>query len=293
MAKLLFVVIEGLRPDALECVHVRCIDNLIRNGTVCRQLQGVRPCLTLPALYSMFSSLSPDEHGVVTDSGCAAHNCHVASLFSLLWYGHRSCSMFYCREQLRELVPCGALHTGMMISSDGIRNVDHQLAEAATCHLQRETPDFCFLYLQGVDIAGTHFGYMSEPYLQSIEQADHALELLFENLAIVGMQDDYAVMIVSSHGGSWEPERPVMQREALLPLILAGPGIVAGVELDREVSSLDLTPTMAKILNISTHPVWKGRVVEEFFIQKQVESLPIHMQQQVWQIEPDQVRPAA
>lgn len=291
MAKLLFVVIDGLRADALECAHVRFLDGLIRNGILCRQLQGVQPCLTMPALYSMFSSLPPEEHGVVANSGIAAVSCNVASLFSLLWHGHRSSSMFFSHDQLREIAPSGSLHTSMMISSDGIRNVDHPLAAAAASHLQRETTDFCFLYLQGTDIAGTHFGYMSEPYLQSVEQADHALELLFENLAIVGKQDDYVKMIVSSHGGSWGQH--FMQQGSMLPLIISGPGIVAGVELDREISALDLTPTMAKILDIPCHPVWKGRVVEELFVPQPAESTTIHLQQQIWRIEPDQVRSAA
>ena len=74
---------------------------------------------------------------------------------------------------------------------------------------------------------------------------------------------------------------------------LAGPGIVAGVELDRDISALDLTPTMAKILDIPCHPVWRGRVVEELFVPQPAESTTIHLQRQVWRIEPDQVRPAA
>lgn len=292
MAKLLCVVMDGLRPDALECAHVRFLDKLIQTGTICRQVRGVRPGLTLPALCSMLTSLPPEKHGVITDSDHGATSCHAVSLFSLLWYGHRSSSLFYSREPLRTLAPCGALHTGMLVSSQGIRNVDRQLADAVASHLQREATDFCLLYLQGIDIAGTHFGYMSEPYLESVEQADHALELLFENLIMVGLQHEYVLMVVSGHPGSWVSERQDVQGSPRLPLIIAGPGIAAGVELDREVSALDITPTLAKILEIPPHPVWQGRVVEEIFVQEQADSQAISLQK-FRLVERNETRPAA
>ncbi len=262
MPKLLCVVIDGLRAETLACAHVRCFDCLIRGGVIARQLQPLQPDLTLPTLFSLFTSLPPEEHGVLTNSGASVVSPHAVSLFSLLRYRHLNSSAFYSCDRLRLLFPLGSLQTGVFINSQAIRNVDRELTELAYLHIQKEKPDFCLLSLQGADIAGVHFGFRSEPYRESVEQADQALGLLLEHLAVVGLQQDYVIMVLGSHSGSRTrigEERPA---ETGLPLILAGPGIPQGVELEQPLSFLDLAPTMATILGVAPHPDWQGSGIE-------------------------------
>jgi hypothetical protein len=260
MPKLLVVVIDGLRPETLACAHVPCFDSLARGGVLSWQLQPFHPCLTLTTLVSLMTSLPPEEHGVLSNSGASQVSPHAISLFSLLRYRHQNSAAFYSNDRLRLLFPPGTLQTGVLINSQSIRNVDRELTELAARHLQREKPDCCLLYLEGADIAGTHFGFTSEPYLESVEQADRALGLLLEHLAVVGLQQDYVTMVVGCCGS-----RPPMETQAsfCLPLLLAGPGIRKGQELDRPLSLLDLTPTMASILGLAPHPDWRGRVLTE------------------------------
>jgi hypothetical protein len=260
MPKLLVVVIDGLRPETLACAHVPCFDSLARGGVLVRHLQPCRPCLTLPTLVSLLTSLPPEEHGVLSNSGASQVSPHAVSLFSLLRYRHQNSAAFYSNDRLRLLFPPGTLQTGVLINSQSIRNVDRELTELAARHLQREKPDCCLLYLEGADIAGTHFGFTSEPYLESVEQADRALGLLLEHLAVVGLQQDYVTMVV----GCCSARPPIeTQTSFCLPLLLAGPGIRKGEELDRPLSLLDLTPTMAGILGLAPHPDWRGRVLVE------------------------------
>ena len=263
MPKLLCVVIDGLRAETLACAHVRCFDHLIRGGVVARTLQPTQPDLTLPALVSLFTSLPPEEHGVLTNSGASVISPHAVSLFSLLRYRHCNASAFYSCDRLRLLFPLGSLQTGGCLNSQAIRNVDRELAELAYLHIQKEKPDLCLLSLQGADIAGVHFGFGSEAYRESVEQADQALGLLLEHLAVVGLQQDYVIMVLGGHGGSRPRLREERQAETWLPLIIAGPGIPQGVELEQPLSFLDLAPTMAQILGLAPHPDWRGSSIEE------------------------------
>lgn len=266
MPKLLCVVIDGLRAETLACAHVPCFDRLIRNGVIARQLEPPQPQLILPTLVSLFTSLSPEEHGVLSNSAASVVSPHAVSLFSLLRYRHQRSSAFYSCDRLRLLFPPGSLQTGVLINSQAIRNVDRELAEQAGQHLQREKPDLCLLSLQGADIAGIHFGFHSETYRESVEMADQALGLLLENLAVVGLQQEYVIMVVGcannvpSRNGAAQPAG-----ETHLPLILAGPGIPGGVELEQSLSFLDLAPTMAKILGVAPHPDWRGGIIGEVF----------------------------
>jgi predicted AlkP superfamily pyrophosphatase or phosphodiesterase len=261
MSKLLCVLVDGLRAETLACAHVPCFDALAREGVLALHLQPNRPGLTLPTLVSLLTSLPPEEHGVLTNSGAAQVSPHAVSLISLLRYRHQAVSAFTSSDRLRLLFPPGSLQTGMLINSQSIRNVDRELAEQAARHLQREKPDCCLLYLEGADIAGTHFGFASDAYLESVEQADRALGLMLEHLTVVGLRRDYVIMVLGCGGA-----RPLVETaEPCLPLLLAGPGLRKGVALDHPLSLLDLAPTMAAILGLAPHPDWRGRVLTEAF----------------------------
>lgn len=273
MSKLLCVIIDGLRADTLACAHVPCFDALARDGVVSRRLQPARPCLTLPALTSLLTSLPPDEHGVLSNSGAGQVSPHAVSLFSLLRYRHQNSAAFYSNDRLRLLFPQGSLQTGMLINSQSIRNVDHELAEQAARCLQREKPDCCLLYLEGPNIAGTHFGFDSEPYMESVEQADRALGLLLEHLAVVGLRRDYVLMATGCCGGS-QPRLDAGE-ESCLPLLFSGPGVIKGRELEQAPSLLDLAPTMAAILGLAPHPDWQGRMLAEMFQRQPLEFKPL------------------
>lgn len=273
MSKLLCVIIDGLRADTLACAHVPCFDALARDGVASGRLQPARPCLTLPALTSLLTSLPPEEHGVLSNSGAGQVSPHAVSLFSLLRYRHQNSAAFYSNDRLRLLFPQGSLQTGMLINSQSIRNVDHDLAEQAARCLQREKPDCCLLYLEGANIAGTHFGFDSEPYMESVEQADRALGLLLEHMAVVGIRRDYVIMATGCCGGS----RPgaAAGEESGLPLFFSGPGLLKGRELEKPPTLIDLAPTMAAILGLAPHPDWQGRVLAEMFQRQPLECKPL------------------
>ncbi len=279
MSKLLVVVVDGLRAETLACAHVPCFDRLAAKGVSSLRLQPVHPGSTLPTLVSVFTSLPPEEHGVTSNAGTAGVSPHAVSLFSLLRYRHYASAAFYSNDRLRLLFPLGSLQTAMLINSQSIRNVDRELAEQAARHLQREQPDCCLLYLEGANIAGTHFGFGSEVYLESVEQADRAVGLVLEYLAVAGLHQDYVTMILGCCGSS----RPDSGAEAAasLPLLLAGPGIRKGEQPERPLSLLDLAPTMATILGLATHPDWRGGAVAEVFHRQPLEIKPLARKQVV------------
>ncbi|MDD2464282.1 MAG: alkaline phosphatase family protein [Desulfobulbus sp.] len=270
MSKLLVVIIDGLCTETLACAHVPCLDGLGKRGVLASDLQPQHPHLTLPNLVSLFTSLPPDEHGVLSNSGAATTSPHAISLFSLLRYRQQNLAAFYSNDRLRLLFPMGSLQNGVLINSQSIRNVDREITEQAARHLQREKPDCCLLYLEGANITGTHFGFTSEPYLESVEQADRALGVILEHLLFVGAERDYVTLVVGCCGTASQTKNG----NSCSPLLLAGPGIAQGLVVDQPVSLLDLAPTMASILGLSPHPDWRGRMRGEWFSRKPLEMRP-------------------
>lgn len=268
MSKLLMVILNGLCTETLACAHVPCLDGLARRGLISRRLQPQHPHSILANLASLLTSMPPEEHGILSNSGATRLSPHAVSLFSLLRYRQQNISAFLANDRFMALFPQGTLQTAMLINSQSIRNVDRELADQAARHLQREKPDCCVLSLDGPGITGTHFGFNSEPYLESIEQADQALSTLLEHLRIVGAEREYTVLVAGYCGSQHQRANPAEPDSLLL---LAGPGIVQDREEVQPVSMLDLTPTMAALLGVAPHPDWRGRMLVEWFHRKPME----------------------
>lgn len=275
MSKLLVVIIDGLCTETLACAHVPHLDRLGKHGVFAGHSQSQHAHLTLPNLVSLFTSLPPEEHGVQCNSGAANPSPQTVSLFSLLRYRHQNIAALYSSDRLRLLFPLGSLQTGVLINSQSIRNVDREITEQAARHLQREKPDCCLLYLEGANITGAHFGFTSEPYLESVEQADHALGMIMEHLLFVGAQREYTTLIIGLCGAASQSEAG----QCRSPLLMAGPEIARGLVVEQPVSLLDLAPTMASILGLAPHPDWRGRILAEWFQRKQLEMQPAAPQQ--------------
>ena len=200
MPGLLCFVIDGLHTETLASVRTPHLDRLGRRGASCRRLLAPPPALTLPALTTLFTSLPPEEHGVQGTSATGAVSPQAVNLLALLRYRQLRAAAFYQSDRLRPIFPPGCLHTGVLQSAEDIGNVDRDLGETAARHLQRDQPDFCLIVLQGPDIAAVHFGADSEPYRESVEQADQVLGLLLESLNFVGMGEEYTVLALGCPG---------------------------------------------------------------------------------------------
>ena len=268
MSKLLMVILDGLCTDTLACAHVPCIDGLARCGYLSRRLQPQHPQSILANLASLLTSKPPEEHGILSNSGAARLSPHAVSLFSLLRYRQQHIAAFVPNDRLLTLFPQGTLQTAMLVNSQSIRNVDRELAEQAARHLQREKPDCCLLCLDGPSIAGTHFGFSSEPYVESIELADQALGTILEHLRIVGAERDYTIVVAGYCAA--RPQQAGNDETASL-LLVSGPGIVQGCEGDQPLSVLDLAPTPAATPGVAPHPDWCGRMLGEWFQRKPME----------------------
>lgn len=265
MKKLLCVVVDGLRADALACAHAGCLERLCRQGINSSSVLSVRSGRTLPALCTILTSRWPEEHGVITNGGLSLGMGADMSLTALLHARQQDVSLFYSRDSLEQLIPSRQLHSSYFINSQRIRNVDMQLASAAAIHLQTEQPELCLLHIDGVDIAGHNFGFMTEPYLEAVETADHCIALILEELRVVGLSEEYVIMVLSDHGGiGYEHDRKLPE-VCTIPWIIHGPGIVAGGVFNDDPTLVDIAPTMAEILNIPMHPDWQGKVRREIF----------------------------
>jgi predicted AlkP superfamily pyrophosphatase or phosphodiesterase len=265
MPKVILVVIDGCRPDALDAASTPVIDRLIASGASTMSARTVEPSITLPAHFSLFTSLNPRDHNVTTNTGNPSPSSTACSIFEAVKNQQLKTAAVYSWELLRNLAPPNALHTSFYLDTHQTGHTDLDITENAARMLTQQQPDFCFLYLEGVDQAGHEHGWMSSPYLAAVEQADAAVGKLMEALETAGLQNEYAILMQSDHGGQdhhhLEPTDMVMT----IFWLVCGPGIRPGHRIESTISILDTAPTIARLLDLPPHYSWIGRAPHEIF----------------------------
>ena len=263
MPRVILIIIDGCRPDALQRGISPHIDGLLARGAHTLIARTVQPPITLPAHFSIFTSQSPIGHNVLTNTGRPDPSPSTMSLMEWLRSNGKSVVAVYCWEHLRNLAPPGAVDIGLCINANGHVNRDAIVAQAAGGWIREIGPDFTFVYLEGMDMAGHAHGWMSDAYLAALETADQAVGMLLEALPEKG-RGDY-IILHSDHGGVGYHHQSPVDEVMTIPWIIAGPSVRAGHHISVPVTVLDTAPTITYLLGLPLHFSWEGRPVMAAF----------------------------
>jgi predicted AlkP superfamily pyrophosphatase or phosphodiesterase len=273
---LILVLIDGLRPDALARAHTPIMDELIAYGASTMAARTVMPSITLPCIASLILGTPPDVHCITSNTWTNPNPG--PGLFELVAKSQRRAASFYNWEQLRDLSRPGYLQASFFLQNDtepeGLG--DTALTDMATTYLvdarTRQAPvDLTFIYLGHTDAAGHTHGWMSDPYLRAIENADLCIgrvlnalrgvpEYINGTLAYPGPTP--GVIVVADHGGHETKHGSDDDLDMTIPLVLYGhPDFAPGQEIPGPVSIIDVAPTVAAWMGLAPPPEWTGRVL--------------------------------
>lgn len=253
MPKAVLFSLDGVRPDGLELACTPNFDRLQDAGAYCPSARTVMPSSTLPCHTSMFRGVTPQRHGITTNTFVPMVR-PIPSILDLAHQAKLKTASFYNWEELRDLGSPGSLNTSFYKATcDGALG-DIPIAEAAAKHLREESPDFTFIYFGNPDVVGHNHGWMSKPYIESIGVADRALGIV---LAAIDLERTL-VIILSDHGGHERTHGTDAPEDMTIPWLAHGPGALRGAKLEG-VQITDTAPTLAKALGIAAYPDWEGK----------------------------------
>ena len=66
-SKAVLILIDGMRPDGVQRCGEAFPKELVREGSACFQGRTVMPSITLPCHASLFFSVDPERHGILTN----------------------------------------------------------------------------------------------------------------------------------------------------------------------------------------------------------------------------------
>ncbi len=260
MPPVVWIIIDGLRPDALAQANPPHLAALQAEGAHTLRATSVMPCITLPCHMSMFHSVPPGRHGVTTNDWSPMARPLPGLADQARAAGLRP-AFFYNWEPLRNLSRPGSLSFAFFHEHNGVDpHGDTVIADAAIAHLAHHRPDLSFVYFGVLDNVGHTYGWMSDPYLAYLAHVDQLVGALR-----AALPPGYTLLVGSDHGGHDRSHGQDIPEDMTVPWMAAGPGIRAGYAIPRPVSLLDTAPTLARVLGIPAHPEWEGSCLDEIF----------------------------
>jgi predicted AlkP superfamily pyrophosphatase or phosphodiesterase len=294
--RVIIVSIDGLRPDAIDAAGAGTLRALIARGAYCPTAQTIRPSVTLPSHTSMLTGLGAERHQVYWNSYRAGYLPY-PTVFSVVAQCGGECAMLFSKDKFHFLAnpKCVAFIYGPPPPDRAPPPEDYRdPAQQETLLLrQREAalhPDerhttaddlarvfssvwtakvfaLTFLHFREADEKGHRKGWMSPEYLEAIGSIDRALSAVVATVEKHGGFERTALIVTADHGGSgWDHYWffiPGKAEHMTIPWICVGPGIPAGLKIERPVSITDTTPTALAFLGLGAPVGIEGNAVEE------------------------------
>lgn len=260
MALVALILIDGLRPDAISPARCPNLEGLRRRGAWTFKAQSVMPSITLPCHMSIFHSVPPAQHGIITNDNWPPE-IKVPGLIEVAHKAGRRSAFFYNWEPLRNLSRPDCLTFSYFRENCKVVEGDEVNAVEVARFIPQIPLDFVFVYLGVVDEIGHVYGWMSDEYLAQVERADRALGTVLNSLP-----PGSSVLLQSDHGGHDRGHGSDLPEDMIIPWIVTGPGIRPKCEIEESVSLLDTAPTLARLLGIAPDPAWQGHAIESIFM---------------------------
>jgi predicted AlkP superfamily pyrophosphatase or phosphodiesterase len=263
-SKVILIVFDGCRPDALAVAQTPHVDTLWQTGAYTWQARSITPSVTLPTHTSMFRGVSPEKHRVLDN----VYQPTAAAFPSIVDMAHQvglRTAMFYSWEPLRDLSAPGSLALSYCRDCYTYANVDQIVVEQAAIHLVNEQPDLAFVYFASSDLTGHVAGWMSPAYIAAVESMDQALGHLFDSLKQAGVYEQYTFLLLADHGGHDHGHGSDLAEDLTIPWIITGLPVKQGHPLKVPVRLVDTAATVAYLLDVPRPNVWEGQPVIDAF----------------------------
>lgn len=281
--------VDALRPFAPDGVEVPAIAQLVARGTAFDNAWAVAPW-TAPSMVSVFTGLYPPSHGVVFRDdttpadlptlfrilGARGYQLGNLAFFSAISY-YENLGLPEPDLELGRVRPPAAF--GRWLATVGearfaawVHLVEPHLPYGASgwsattvsvqgssglerAQLRADVP------VGSVEFAAGDRATLRRLYERDVAAADGAVGELMAALATAGRLADTIVVLVADHGeelldhgwighASTAVEAKLVPEVLHIPLVLAGPGIPAGVRSDTLVQQVDLLPTLLRLLDL-------------------------------------------
>lgn len=254
--KVLLVSIDGLRADAVA--NTEFGRYLLKNSAYSLTSTTVEPSLTLPCHMSMFYGVSPQEHGLLTNSATPTESLK-DGITETLANHQKSSAIFYDWEPIKFVAKESTTTRSTYLDSNTYPFSETVTMTGDACmeHLLDSPTDFTFLYLGFPDENGHTYGWLSNEYYQALNESFSVVQQAIESIN----KDDYTIIITADHGGHDKTHGTTMYEDMTIPMFIIGENYTPGTNLGAH-SILDIAPTIISLFGIDIPEHWGGTAIK-------------------------------
>ncbi len=265
ISRVIVLVIDGLRADAIPLYQLRTLQALTDAGTSTLAARTVTPSVTAAAMTSLLTGVAPATHGILSDrfgiprdpgaleplpAWLRRHGVQTRGFMATLPRGFRALGARIGSRLEADLTFVGRGATPILDTL--LRSLDRHRAGCWLCHW----PD--------ADLAGHTDGWTSRAYQRATEEVDRAVARLLRGTGV--LRDPGTVLVVmADHGGGGQQDRGHDSGHPLdttIPILIVG-GQVARATLAPGTSLLDVPATVPWLFGLPTPSGYQGRVLVE------------------------------
>lgn len=263
--RVVVVVLDGLRPDAIEAFNLLNVRQLMQLGAFSTTAQTVQPSLTWPALTSLLTGAHPSTHGIMSDTlHIPRPKNPLTPMPELLARAGMPCSAFL--GDVPAVYRVFGTRIGERLGFHQVRfsgKHAHEVVLGARKQLMTQRRGLIFLHLADADRVGHAHGWMTPSYREAACRVDAALGML---AAMTDVESDSGTVVIAlaDHGGGGLEQNNhdgFHPLNSTIPLIVSGGG-VAQRDLGA-VSLLDVPPTVLWLLGVEPPASYCGRTLTE------------------------------
>lgn len=265
--RVILVVLDGLRPDAIDRFDLVHLKRLMANGASTKHATTVAPSITTAAITSLLTGVSPMRHGVTSDRVFVPSGSTSLKPIPGLLADHGFPSAGFMAD-VPTLLRGVANRVGRRLGFGSTRFAGKTAPEvllAARSTLRSQKRGLIFLHWPDADRAGHSRGWMSSAYEEAAHCLDGTLGMLH---ALAQVADDPSTLLIAcaDHGGGGftsndhNSDHPL---DRTIPILMNGGGVVR--QQLGAVRLLDIPPTVLWALGVTPPTDLEGRVLSEAF----------------------------
>lgn len=278
LRRVILVVADGLRPDAIAKFNLVSIRRMMRQGSFTMAATTVTPSVTAAAMTSLLTGVPPEQHGIMSDMfflPLARAGVHPVPKV-LAEAGIPSGA--FMRELPRPFHPLAKRLThrlGLTYTTFAGDSAKEILARFYGGGSSVKT-GLTIMHWPDADQAGHDHGWMSQEYGVAARNIDEAVGTLMGMMELLYGEETFLIFTADHGGGGVNPKRhdSLHSLDRTIPIVLAGRGVSRG-ELRPMSTILDVPATILWALGAIVPESYAGRPFFEAF-QKPAGHRPSH-----------------
>lgn len=266
------VVLDGLRPDAIEQCTLFTVARLARRGASTLRATTVTPSVTAAAMATLLTGAAPERHGVQSDRFALPRSRGLVHPWARLLSAHRLETTVLLARIPAIYAPVARGFAALLgVTDTRFAGTSCAAIAADTARVLRRQPTGVILaHLPDADRAGHAHGWMSDPYAEAARALDEALARIAHEIDL----DDPAELLIAcaDHGGGGahaQSHDSHHHADTTIPVVLAG-GAVRPGDLGPDVAFADLPATLLWSFGVPIPATYAGRPLLHAFARSEV-----------------------